>query len=264
VACSDPNAVAPAVPAVRIVTFGDSHVDFGIRGSDEVDVSYISQDLPQSGVKLVHSPYSLAGKLAALSDKSLKIEAVNHGIGGTSSDASWRKDGEPNALAEWKGITRFEAEALGRGGPEWDAGTGKPRLYTYQPTLDDFVYVSMGTMDPPLYLESAATHRNIRKMIALWKGAGLPATHFLLATLTPNENLKRDFPGKLVALNQLYKQIALEDGITLIDISAHVRNGEDWLPGMTADGLHVNEDTQRWLAQEVLSTIKQLRVAEGR
>ena len=264
VACSEPSAVAPVVPVVRIVTFGDSHVDFGIRVDEEVDVSYISQDLLQSGKRLVHSPYSLAGKLGALSDKSLKIQAVNHGIGGTSSDASWRADGEPNALAVWKGITRFEAEALGRGGPDWDAGTGKARVYTYQPTVDDFVYVSMGTMDPPLYVDSAETHRNIRKMIAFWKGAGLPATHFLLATLTPNDHLKADFPGKLIALNQVYQQIAVEDGITLIDISARVRNGEDWLPGTSADGLHMNEDTQRLLAQDVVNKIVELRKAEGK
>ena len=265
-ACGGEKSVAPAppIPQVRIVTFGDSHVDFGIRGDEEVDVSYISQDLPQLGVKSVHSPYSTAGKLQALSGPTLKIEAVNHGIGGTSSDDSWRSDGEPNALAVYKGITRFEAEVLGKGGVDWDAGTGKRRVYSYKPTANDFVYVSLGTMDPPLYVDSAATHRNIRRMIAMWTGAGLPASHFMLATLTPNDHLKRDFPGKLTALNQVYQQIAVEDGITLIDVSARVRNGEDWIPGTTGDGLHANEGIQKLLARDIVDKIVAFRVAEGK
>jgi lysophospholipase L1-like esterase len=245
------------------VTFGDSHVDFGIRGDNGVDVSYISQDLLQLGVKSVHSPYSLAGKLRALSDKNLKIEAINHGIGGTSSDATYRGDGEPNALAVWNGITRFEAEVLGKGGTAWDAGTGKHRDYAYQPTKDDFVYVSVGTMDPPLYIDSSATHANIRRMIGYWKNAGLPATHFILATITPNEHLKRDFPGKIPALNQVIMQVAAEEGVTLVDVAAKVSNGEDWLPGTSGDGLHPNEAIHNWLAQEILNKVTELRKIEN-
>lgn len=261
-ACSGESSVAPVappIPEVRIITFGDSHIDFGVRGDTLVDVSYISQDMLQLGVKSVHSQYALAGKLEALSSSSLKFTTVNHGIGGTSSDDSWRGDREPNALAVWKGVTRFEAEVLGRGGPDWDAGTGKRRVYAFQPTKDDFVYVSIGTMDPPLYVDSAATHRNIRRMIAFWTGAGLPTSHFMLATLTPNIQLKKDFPGKLVALNSVFAQIAAEDGITLIDVSARTRIGEDWIPGTTGEGRHANETVIKLVAQDVVSKIVQLR-----
>lgn len=250
VACSDPTVV---IPEVRIVTFGDSHVDFGIRGDSVVDVSYISQDMLQVGVRSVHAPYSLAGKLEALSDRTVRFKAVNHGIAGTSSDASYRGDKEPNALAVWQGITRFEAEVLGMGSPNWDAGTGKPRIHAYKPTPKDFVYVTMGTMDPPLYLDSAATHNNIRKMISLWKGAGLPANHFFLSNIPPNFVLKRDFPGTLNALNALIKNVALDEGVTLIDVYARTGNGDDWLPGTTGDGIHGNEVIMNWLAQ-VLAT----------
>lgn len=261
-ACSAENSVAPAappIPEVRIITFGDSHIDFGIRGDTTVDVSYISQDMLQLGVKLVNSPYALAGKLESLSNSSVKFKTVNHGIGGTSSDDSWRGDREPNALTVYKGITRFEAEVLGLGGPDWDAGTGKRRIHAFKPTKDDFVYVSIGTMDPPLYVDSAATHRNIRRMIAYWTGAGLPASHFMLATLTPNVQLKVDFPGKLVALNALFTQIAAETGITLIDVSAKTRIGEDWIPGTTGEGRHANEAIIKAVAQDVVNKIIELR-----
>lgn len=265
VACGGEKSVAPVappIPVVRIITFGDSHIDFGIRGDSLVDVSYISQDMLLLGVKSVDSKYALAGKVEALSNSSLKFVAVNHGIGGTSSDESWRGDREPNALTVWNGITRFEAEVLGRGGPDWDAGTGKRRVYAFQPTKDDFVYVSIGTMDPPLYVDSARTHINIRRMIAYWTGAGLPASHFMLATLTPNVQLKVDFPGKLVALNSLYAQIAAEEGITLIDVSARTRIGEDWIPGTTGEGRHANEAVIKLIAQDVVNKIMELRAAE--
>lgn len=260
--CSGDKTVAPAVPpipVVRIITFGDSHIDFGVRGDSLVDVSYISQDMLRLGIKLVHSRYALAGRLEELSNSSLKFVTVNHGIGGTSSDDSWRGDREPNALTVWKGITRFEAEVLGLGGPDWDAGTGKRRIHAFKPTKDDFVYVSMGTMDPPLYVDSAATHRNIRRMIAYWTGAGLPASHFMLATLTPNIYISKDFPGKLAALNNVFQQIALEDGITLIDVSARTRMGESWIPGTTAEGRHANESVINLVAQDVVNKIIELR-----
>ncbi len=262
VSCSEPSAIAPVTvvtPKVRIVTFGDSHVDFGIMGDRSVDVSYISQDLIRSGIKSVHSPYSLAGKIEALSTSKLKIETVNHGIGGTSSDDSWRFDGEPNALAVWKGVTRFEAEVLGRGGPDWDAGTGKLRLHAFKPTPDDYVYASFGTMDVVIHVDSGATRRNIKRMIALWKEAGLPASHFMLATLTPNDQIKPNFPGQLVALNGIFAEIAAEEGITLIDVSAKTRNGEDWIPGTTGEGLHANEVVMASVAQDIVNKIVELR-----
>lgn len=262
VACSGDKSIAPVappIPEVRIITFGDSHIDFGVKGDTLVDVSYISQDMLQLGVKSANSPYALAGKLEALSNSSVKFAAVNHGIGGTSSDASWRGDKEPNALTVWKGVTRFEAEVLGLGGPDWDAGTGKPRVHAFKPTKDDFVYVSMGTMDPPLYVDSAATHRNIRRMIAYWTGAGLPASHFMLATLTPNDYIKKDFPGKLEALNTVFHEIAAEDGITLIDVSARTRIGQDWIPGTTGEGRHANEAIIKAVAQDVVNKIIELR-----
>lgn len=262
VGCAEPSALAPVAvvtPKVRLVTFGDSHVDFGVKGDKSVDVSYISQDLILSGIKSVHSQYSLAGKIEALSSAQLKIETVNHGIGGTSSDDSWRFDGEPNGLAVWNGVTRFEAEVLGRGGPAWDAGTGKVRIHAFQPTIDDYVYVSFGTMDVVIHVDSGATRGNIKRMISLWKGAGLPASHFMLATLTPNEQIRPNFPGRLVELNGIFAQIAAEEGITLIDVSARTRNGEFWIPGTTGEGLHANEVVMASVAQDIVSKIVELR-----
>lgn len=248
VACTESTAF---VPEVRITTFGDSHVDFGIRGDSVVDVSYISQDMLHVGVRSVHAKYSLAGKLQALSDGTLRINAVNHGIAGTTSGDTYRGDKEPNALAKWQGITRFEAEVLGLGGTTWDAGTGKPRIYAYRPSVKDFVYVTIGTMDPTIYIDSASTHNNIRTMAAMWKSAGLPASHFLLSTIPPNVVLKRDFPGKLSALNAIVHKVAEEEGITVIDVYAKTANGEDWIPGATGDGIHGNEGVMDWLAEEI-------------
>lgn len=263
VACGGDKSVAPAappIPVVRIVTFGDSHVDCGIRGDHIVDVSYISQDMMHAGVRSVASPNSLAGRLEALSTSSLKIKAVNHGIGGTSSDASWRFDGEPNALAVWKGITRFEAEVLGRGGPDWDAGTGKPRVYAYTPDANDFVFISLGSIDPPIYIDSASTHRNIRRMVSLWKGAGLPASHFFMATVPPTTQLARDFPGKFLQLNAVIWAVGAEDGITIIDIAAKTTVASDqWIPGATIDGMHMSDANYDWLASEVRANILRLR-----
>lgn len=253
VACSDQ---AP-VPVVRLVTFGDSHVDYGIIGDSVAEVSYISQNIPEVRMISSRSPHSLAGKVERFSDNTLRFQAVNHGIAGTSTTHIFRGfDKEPNALAVHNGVTRFEAEVLGV--IPWDGGTGKLRSFAFVPTVRDFVYVSLGTNDTPQRIPIEQTFANLRKMIGMWKAKGLPASHFLLATLPPNVLTEFDFPGAVSDLNQGYRALAVEEGITLIEVALKTSVDGGWVPGLTEDGIHYNESVNDWIAELVVMKMKEL------
>lgn len=252
VGCSDPTA---PIPSVRIVTFGDSNVDRGYSGSALVEVSYISPNYGYLPITSTHGTFSLAGKIESHSTDSLEFIAVNHGLEGTTTGDEFRSDGTPHALAKWNGFTRFECEVLGRGAPLWDAGTGKKRYRAYAPRVGDFVFVASGTNDPGFLIDSAGTINNLRQMVKLWKEAGMPPDHFLLANLPPRNDYQDNWVAQQLGIRALVK----EEGLTLIDLQSFTAQGRGWRdPSHTTDGIHYTEPVRDWLAQEIVTKMKAL------
>jgi lysophospholipase L1-like esterase len=226
-----------ALPAVRIVTFGDSNTDNGWSGTSPVIMAraYISKVPGRLGPDDPHHPTQLAGKVVAAwtASRMNPITVVNQGIGGTTTGGGAfggpdrHSSGSPQARTVVNSITRFEAEVLGRGIPAWHGGEPVnsvypegplPRSNGYSPGAGDFAYVSMGTNDPSSGIPTAKTLLNLRWMIETWIADGLPPSHFILTTLPPTIAPDgADFP----ALNQGIRSLAAEKRVHFIDLAAH-------------------------------------------
>lgn len=146
----------PCAGRVRVVTFGDSNTDIGFADSSDglyVAVSYVSNLMPRPAADVPNNHYQLAGMIEARwrAERCEPIEAVNHGIAGSTSGGGgfggpdrhpWSS---PNPRLAVNGVTRFEAEVLGRGYP-WSGGESGPhypdgpimRTRAFPPGADDF------------------------------------------------------------------------------------------------------------------------------
>jgi PKD repeat protein len=261
---------------VRIVTFGDSNTDGGWDGTkpDMLVRSYVSRMPLRLSPSDPHDPRQLAGKIEAVwqATRTDPITVVNHGIGGTTTGgggfggSNRHSSGSPNARTRVDGITRFEAEVLGLGAPDWDGGEPTneaypdgpiPRTNAFVPGPRDFAYVSMGTNDPASSISAARTLQNLEWMADTWIGAGLPPAHFLLTTLPPREpQFVADFP----VINEAIRTWSAEKGIHVIDLAAHTSDDD----GLTwkaedlhvGDQLHYSEAVRDWLAAQVVTHMR--------
>lgn len=259
-ACSTTTAPAVVAPrTVRVVLFGDSNTDGGWDASNVlVEASYISESTLRLSPTAPNGSHQLAGKLEALSTAGLTLHAVNHGASGTGTGDGRHPSGSPNARLVWAGVTRFEAEVLGRGGSAWDGGESKPRVQAFVPTAQDFAYVSMGTNDRTSYgLTATETLANLAWMADRWTAAGLPASHLLVTTLPPRTS---GDGSQIVAINAGVRTLAASRGLTLIDLSRQLSddNGVTWRSPTLhiGDGVHYTEAVRGWLAGQVLARMQ--------
>jgi lysophospholipase L1-like esterase len=268
---------------VRVVLFGDSNTDRcedHLGGSDPLRFgSYVSVK-PALAPGAQHLSCSAAGKVVAAwnAARSESLLVVNHGIASTttgglggSGDAARTSQSAPNARAVVNGVTRFEAEVLGVGAPDWSGGetnlTAFPngavtRVNAFEPKTNDFAYVSMGTNDDAgttRTLTAQATADNLRWMIQGWTAAGHRADHFLLTTLAPRTDGTLNSPTAIPARNALIRALASELGVRLIDLAAHVSNddGVTWSdPSLhIGDGVHYSETVRGWIGDQVVGYV---------
>jgi len=247
---SPPSAVvSTVVPAVRLAMIGDSNLERGKSGGATVATSYVSGNSQaiDPGAYLDH-PKLTSGKIMGLRPD---VEAVNHGIASTRTGTGtvWA---HPNSLHAISGITRFEAEVLGRGFP-WTAA-GITRVNAFTPTAADFAYYSLGINDITAGTSPTAIRDNIAAAIDLWLGAGLPAAHLMVTTLGPHTNQANR--ANIPITNGLIRTLIASRGVSLVDISALVSDddGMTWKnPGLhTGDGLHYTEASLDLIAAEVV------------
>jgi hypothetical protein len=276
-ACADgitPPPVEEGVP-VRIVTFGDSNTDNGWSGTDPEVVarSYVSKGPLRLGASDPHDPRQLAAKIeeAWQSVRQSPITVVNHGIGGTTTGGGGfggpdrHTSGSPNARTKVHEITRFDAEVLGRGAPDWDGGEPVnesypdgpvPRRNAFVPGAHDFAYVSMGTNDPPHGIGIDRTRENLEWMVEQWIAAGLPASHFLLTTLPPAPQ----YGPHIREINLAIRRLGAEKGIHVIDLSAHTSpdDGLTWKSEdlHVGDEGHYSEAVREWIAAQVVAHMR--------
>lgn len=265
-------AVEPDAP-IRIVTYGDSNTDGGWDGTDpELLVrSYISRAPLRLGPSDPHDRRQLAGKIEALwhEVRTDPITVVNHGIGGTTTGGGGfggsdrHSSGAPNSRTRVGGTTRYEAEVLGRGAPDWHGGepvnASYPdgpvtRVNAFLPGPNDFAYVSMGTNDPASGITTAQTIQNLEWMIDGWLDEGRPASHFLLTTLPPREP---QFVAGFPALNAAIRSLSADKGVHLIDLAAYTSDddGLTWREETlhVGDLVHYSEAVRDWLATQVVT-----------
>lgn len=258
---------------IRIVTFGDSNTDNGWDGTDPAVVarSYVSKMPGRLSAADPHDPRQLAGKIEAewRALRMSPITAVNHGIGGTTTGGGGfggpdrHSSGSPHARTEVQGITRFEAEVLGRGAWSWHGGEPTNQFYpdgpitrtnAFVPGPNDFAYVSIGTNDPASGIGAAQTLQNLQWMVDEWIAAGLPEAHFLLTTLPPTVPPSgADFP----VINEAIRRLGVEKGVHVIDLAAHT-SSDDGLTWKSedlhvGDHLHYSESVRDWLAAQVVA-----------
>jgi PKD repeat protein len=263
---------------VRVVTFGNSNTDGGWDGRDpEMLVrSYVSRMPLRLLPTDPHDPRQLAGKIEA-AWKAIRlnpITVVNHGIGGTTTGGGGfggsdrLSSGSPHSRTQVDGITRFEAEVLGRGGATWHGGEPTnqyypdgpvPRTHAFVPGPNDFAYLSMGTNDPTSGITTAQTIENLQWMAAQWIDAGLSPSHLLVTTLPPREpQSSASFP----AINEAIRKIGTEKGVHVIDLAAYTSDddGLTWKSDElhVGDRLHYSEAVRDWLAQQVVTHMRAL------
>lgn len=277
---ADRTVVVSPIPdedvPVRIVTFGDSNTDGGWDGANpEILVrSYVSRMPLRLSPSDPHDPRQLAGKIEAAwqAARINPITVVNHGIGGTTTGGGGfggpnrRDTGSPNSRTRVDGITRFEAEVLGHGAPDWHGGEPTNEFYPdgpivrsngFVPGPNDFAYVAMGTNDAPSGITTAQTIQNLQWMVDGWIDAGLHPSHFLLTTLPPREpQFVADFP----VINQAIRAMAADHGIHVIDLAAHTSD-DDGLTWKSADlhvgdQVHYTEAVRDWLAAQVVAHMR--------
>lgn len=260
VGCASAREAIGPPDTVRVVLLGDSNTDYGysepwaeLEHGDYINPENqyrVSPDAP-------NSKWQLAGILEELSVG--RIQAVNHGIGGTNTGFGYGLTGGhgPNAREAINGITRFEAEVLGKGSPTWTAN-GIARVHAFVPTDKDFAYISLGTNDCRYGLSYTSTINNLRWMIETWKAQGLPASHLLITTIPPTS----DTPScKTNEVNPKIRQLIAETGVTLIDLSAFTStdDGMTWRdPSFSVgppDNVHYRYVVRKWLAGEILRVI---------
>ena len=260
-------------PAVRVITFGDSNTDWGIDGTSPTVLaySYVSQS-PYSAAMLPNTSDQLAGKIEIgwKAVRSNAIRAVNHAIAGTTTGGGGfggpnrRSTGAPQARTLVSGVTRFQGEVLGA---KWPWSGGEPvnakyvdgalrRAQAFVPGAHDFVYVSMGTNDPPNGISAQQTLTNLGWMIDTWTAAGRRADHFFLTTLAPHSGVSGpSFP----TLNNGIRALASTKGVVLIDLASHTSadNGLTWRSSNlhVGDGVHYSESVRDWLAGRIVAEI---------
>ena len=266
-------ATTPASVIVRIVLFGDSNTDRceevsppGRRSSYVSVTPRLAPDDPPLAC-------SVAGKVQAswTAAGSEAIRIVNHAIASTTSGGgsfggpNRSSAGSPNARTVVGGVSRFQAEAMGRGYP-WSGGeptnSSFPsgpirRVNAFAPGPNDFVYVSMGTNDdagPTRTMTAAQTVANLRYMIEQWTAAGRSPDHFVLTTLAPRDDANS--PGSIADRNTLIRALAAELGVHLIDLAAFTSddNGATWgAPSLNiGDGIHYTEAVRGWLGEQIV------------
>ncbi|MBA3656882.1 MAG: SGNH/GDSL hydrolase family protein [Gemmatimonadaceae bacterium] len=247
----------------RIITFGDSNTDRGYAGAGAsiVALSYVSVDYERPAASAPNNSTQLAGKIESqwAQRYSPAIVAVNHAIGGTTSGSGRTQYGSPNALTPVNGITRFDAEVLGLGSP-WNGGELANLVYSgpitrarsFTPTVNDFVYVSIGTNDQYYGVSAAQTVANIGTMIDKWVARGLPANHFIVTTLGPSP-----ISTSMPAVNTGIRSLVAQKGIRMIDLATYLSpdNGLTWhsqnLVVQDGTGAHYAEGVRSWLADQV-------------
>jgi hypothetical protein len=212
----------------------------------------------------------LAGKIELRwkAVRSNAVRAVNHAIAGTTTGGgayggpNRRWTGAPQARTLVSGITRFQGEVLGA---QWPWSGGEPvntkyvdgalrRAQAFVPGTNDFVYVSMGTNDPPSGISTQQTLTNLGWMIDTWKAAGRRADHFFLTTLAPRTGVSgASFPK----LNNGIRALASTKGVVLIDLASFTSadNGLTWRSSNlhVGDGVHYSESVRDWLAGRIVA-----------
>jgi lysophospholipase L1-like esterase len=278
VGCSEGTTEPPLeedVP-VRIVTFGDSNTDNGWSGTDPEILarSYVSRAPLRLGPLDPHDPRQLAAKIevAWQAVRNNPITAVNHGIGGTTTGGGGfgggdrHPSGSPNARTMVHEITRFEAEVLGRGAPDWDGGEPTNGFYpdgpirrrhAFVPGPNDFAYVSLGTNDFSSGIGIDQTLTNLQWMVEQWIAADLPASHFLLTTLPPATS---PYGPAIREVNQGIRRLGAEEGIHIIDLSAHTSDddGLTWKSDQlhVGDEVHYSEAVREWIAAQAVAHMR--------
>jgi hypothetical protein len=255
-AISPPSSiVSTVVPSFRLAMIGDSNLQNGKDGRSTVATSYL-----EGGTRSIDPddypdhPKLLSGKVMAL---RADVEAVNHGIGSTQTGTG-TVSGRPYALHSIEGVTRFEAEILGRGYP-WTA-TGIPRTNAFTPTSADFGYYSLGVNDIWARVSPETIRANINTAIDLWLDAGLTAANLMVTTIGPR--VGNQYAYRIPAANALIRELVEAKGVSLIDIAALVSDddGLTWKdPGMhTGDGVHYTETVNDLIAAEIHGVIHRL------
>jgi hypothetical protein len=272
------TATVEATPVARIVTFGDSNTDYGYVSDSNFDIaarSYVSNRL---STRLSPTDPNHPNQLAGLIEtrwadvEPSMITAVNHGIGGTNSGTGRvSSTTAPNALLSRNGVTRYEAEVLGKGYP-WNGGEtntteypdgGISRVNAFSPGPTDFAYVSMGTNDPTVSLTPEQTLANLTWMVDAWLAEGHDAERFIITTLAPRG------AGNGVTFPQInagIRTLASSRGIKLIDLAVYT--SDDDLTWRSAD-LHVGDEVhytvavRDWIAQQVVAHMRTILSATG-
>lgn len=257
-------------PSVRIVLFGDSNTDTCPREAGAKS-SYVSV-APALAPTAAHLACQVAGKVEAKwrALRTESIRAVNHGIASTATGGGgfgWQDrttQGSPNARTKVNGVTRYEAEVLGKGYP-WSGGEPKNmyfpngavrRVNSFVPRANDFAYVSMGTNDaaPNRSMTAAQTAANLRWMVKRWLAAGKRADHFILTTLAPRSGATS--ATAIPERNARIRALAAELGVHLIDLAAFTSNdgGATWKTASlhVGDGIHYTDAVRDWIAGEVV------------
>lgn len=256
--------VSATAVTVRITTFGDSNTDYGYFGNNPTinAISYVSANPNRQPASTPNNITQLAGKIeAGWAPYSPSIIAVNHGVLGTGTGSARSTAGAPSARTEVNGITRFAGEVLGFGYP-WSGAEPVnssfqfgpiSRVKSYTPTVNDFVYVSIGTNDPNFLISPIQTVENITWMIDQWTGRGYPASHFILTNLAPSQT---SGPSE-AQLNRELRQLAIQKGVGFIDLTNYTSNddGQTWKSSSlhVGDSVHYAESVRDWIAGEVIA-----------
>jgi hypothetical protein len=263
-------APAPAVDTVRVVTFGDSNLDLGYSGTDAtIRVrAYVSNSSSNRlGDWQANSPLQVSGKVEQLwrSGGGLPIRAVNHAIWGTGTGGGGNGgpersyEGAPNARTVVDGVTRFEAEVLGRGSV-WSGGESYGaigRTQSFRPTANSYAIIVLGSNDAYFGMSAGQTASNLTWMVGQWTGAGLRADHLVLTTVSPRTDNAGGEP--IARINDEIRAIAGRTGTGLIDVANHTSadNGRTWRgSAYRVDGAHWSESVRDWLAQELVSYMR--------
>lgn len=258
----------------RIITFGDSNTDDGFReplsGSYEDNIVARSYVSTFTGNRLdpydPHNEYQLAGMLeagwASLYPEAKPLIAVNHGIGGSNTGDGITVAGSPGARYEVGGVTRFEAEVLGIGAPDWTFGS-IARVRAFKPAQRDFAYISLGTNDCRYDVEYSETIENLRWMAEQWIAKELIPSHFLLATIPPTSD---SLYCGVLDINDDIRALCTELDLTCIDLGAHTTtDGLTWIdPDMSVDpgdnspgagDVHYRASVREWIADQIIAAI---------
>jgi len=263
--CGDGILVAPeAANTVHVTTFGDSNTDIA-WGTDPPRIlarSYVSDAGPRLAPGAHNHPAQLAGLVEARwrANQTLPIRVVNHGISGTTTGGGGhggrnRNDnGALNSRSVSDGVTRFEAEVLGRGYP-W-TGAGIRRVNAYVPGPADFAYISMGTNDRVDGITGPVTLENLEWMVERWVAAGHAPDHLVLTTLPPRSDVV-GLGEWLPTINAGVRELAARTGTGLIDLAEYTSpdDGLTWRDASlhVGDKIHYTTAVRAWIADQLVA-----------